>query len=75
MAGEASTIVDATGITGGADGRVRIVRQGGLSREAIEAVLGDLLEPKDSAGSDVESSVEATPAEVSAPTTPQREGD
>lgn len=75
VAGEASTIVDATGITGGADGRVRIVRQGGLSREAIEAVLGDLLEPQDSAGSDVESSVEATLAEVSAPATPQREGD
>lgn len=42
---EASTILDATGLTAGQTKRARIVRQGALSRDAISKVLGDLLEP------------------------------
>lgn len=47
--GVASTIVDATPLVrrDGADdgGRVRILRDGAISRERLEEVLGDLLEP------------------------------
>ncbi len=48
--GIASTIVDATSLVPRAgepvtEGRVRILRQGAVSRERLQAVLGDLLEP------------------------------
>lgn len=47
--GVASTIVDATALVrpAGADdaGQVRILRDGAISRERLEEVLGDLLEP------------------------------
>lgn len=36
----ASTIVDATGLTGGASGKLRIVREGVIDRDAIIAVVG-----------------------------------
>jgi tRNA A37 threonylcarbamoyladenosine synthetase subunit TsaC/SUA5/YrdC len=45
----ASTIIDATALTRGASGRVRVLRDGVVGRPALRAVLGDLLEP-DSAG-------------------------
>lgn len=45
--GVASTIIDATGLTGPEDDRrpVRVLRDGAISRAALRAVLGDLLEP------------------------------
>lgn len=47
--GIASTIVDATSlVTRGPDavpGRIRILRHGAVSREQLEAVVGDLIEP------------------------------
>ncbi|BDV30153.1 L-threonylcarbamoyladenylate synthase [Microbacterium terricola] len=42
--GIASTIIDATGLVGG-DGRVRVLREGAVSRDRLGEVLGDLLEP------------------------------
>ena len=52
--GIASTIVDATSLVRrGADsepGTVRILRDGAVTREQLEEVLGDLLEPEDHAG-------------------------
>ncbi len=36
----ASTIVDATGLTGEATGKLRIVREGVIGRDAIIAVVG-----------------------------------
>jgi tRNA threonylcarbamoyl adenosine modification protein (Sua5/YciO/YrdC/YwlC family) len=43
--GIASTIVDATTLVGGAEPRVRVLREGAVSRERLREVLGDLLEP------------------------------
>lgn len=44
--GIASTIIDATSLVGGdADARVRILRDGAVSRQELERILGDLLEP------------------------------
>ncbi|KQR89252.1 L-threonylcarbamoyladenylate synthase [Microbacterium sp. Leaf179] len=43
--GIASTIVDATTLVGGAEPRVRVLREGAISRERLREVLGDLLEP------------------------------
>lgn len=45
--GVASTIIDATGLTGPEDDRrpVRVLRDGAISRASLRAVLGDLLEP------------------------------
>ncbi len=43
--GIASTIVDATLLVGGAEPRVRVLREGAVSRERLAGVLGDLLEP------------------------------
>ncbi|MDJ1369879.1 L-threonylcarbamoyladenylate synthase [Gulosibacter molinativorax] len=50
VGGEASTILDATGLTV-RDNPIpaRIVRHGALSRASIASVLGDLLEPEDAA--------------------------
>ena len=52
--GVASTIVDATGLAGaetglrgGGEPRMRILRDGAVSREQLAEVLGDLLEPED----------------------------
>lgn len=45
VGGEASTILDATGLTSGHTAPARIVRQGALPRQAIAEFLGDLLEP------------------------------
>ncbi|GAB6857183.1 L-threonylcarbamoyladenylate synthase [Microbacterium xylanilyticum] len=44
--GVASTIVDATSLVrpGGDDAKVRVLREGAISRDALVAVLGDLLE-------------------------------
>ncbi|MFH8250876.1 L-threonylcarbamoyladenylate synthase [Microbacterium sp. B2969] len=58
--GVASTIVDATSLVGGADPKVRVLREGAISRVRLREVLGDLLEddPQDAS---------APPAEVSAP--------
>ena len=50
--GEASTIVDATGLTATPRIPARIVRQGALPREAIAEVLGELLEPESSASTE-----------------------
>lgn len=51
--GIASTIVDATSLVRrGADsetGGVRILRDGAVTREQLQEVLGDLLEPEDDA--------------------------
>ena len=43
--GFASTIVDATTLVGGAEPRVRVLREGTISRTRLREVLGDLLEP------------------------------
>ncbi|MBT9606484.1 MULTISPECIES: L-threonylcarbamoyladenylate synthase [unclassified Microbacterium] len=43
--GFASTIVDATTLVGGAEPRVRVLREGTVSRARLREVLGDLLEP------------------------------
>ena len=42
--GVASTIVDATSLVGGADPRVRVLREGAIDRARLREVLGDLLE-------------------------------
>jgi tRNA threonylcarbamoyl adenosine modification protein (Sua5/YciO/YrdC/YwlC family) len=42
--GESSTILDLTGLSGDANGRIRVVRAGALSLEQIRSVVGDLLE-------------------------------
>ena len=44
--GVASTIIDATGLVTG-DRRVRVLRDGAISREQVHEILGDLLEPVD----------------------------
>lgn len=45
--GIASTIIDATGLVGPAEAprRVRVLRDGAVSRAALRTILGDLLEP------------------------------
>ena len=56
--GVASTIVDATSLVGGADPKVRVLREGAISREQLREILGDILED------DPEDTVpEATPAQ------------
>ena len=45
--GVASTIIDATTLVGGATPRIRILRDGAVSRERLREVLGDLLESDD----------------------------
>src|SRR6478752_393442 len=42
--GVASTIIDATSLVGGADPRVRVLREGAIDRARLREVLGDLLE-------------------------------
>ena len=42
--GEASTILDLTGLSGQPDGKIRVVRLGALSIDKIRRVAGDLLE-------------------------------
>ena len=42
--GESSTILDLTGLSGDANGKIRVVRVGALSIEKIRRVAGDLLE-------------------------------
>lgn len=64
--GVASTIIDATslvrhGVDEGTEPRVRLLREGAVSRQQLETVLGDLLEPA------VESKPEAEPALELAP--------
>lgn len=50
VGGDASTILDATGLTRRENPlAARIVRQGALSRDMIAEVLGDLLEPEEAA--------------------------
>jgi tRNA threonylcarbamoyl adenosine modification protein (Sua5/YciO/YrdC/YwlC family) len=44
--GVASTFVDATSLVGDAAGRVRILRDGAVTRDELAEVLGDLLEPE-----------------------------
>lgn len=51
VTGVASTIVDATGLLGGADGRVRVLRDGAIGRDRLRDVLGDRLAP-DAAAAD-----------------------
>lgn len=48
--GESSTILDLTGLSGDANGKIRVVRKGALSIEKIRRVAGDLLETE--AGTD-----------------------
>ncbi len=43
--GIASTIIDATGLTGGGDRPIAVLREGAIARAALRGVLGDLLEP------------------------------
>lgn len=45
--GVASTIIDATALVGGDDPRVRVLREGAISRAQLREVLGDLLVPED----------------------------
>jgi len=45
--GVASTIIDATTLVGGTSPRIRILRDGAVSRERLREVLGDLLESDD----------------------------
>lgn len=45
ITGVASTIVDATGLVGGSDRPVRVLREGAVDRSSLREVLGDLLEP------------------------------
>ena len=40
-----STIIDATSLVGGEEPRVRVLREGAVSRAQLREVLGDLLEP------------------------------
>ena len=47
-----STIIDATSLIGGTEPRVRVLREGAVSRAQLRDVLGDLLEPEP--GSDEE---------------------
>lgn len=59
---EPSTIVDATSLVRPAEGaaepgRIRILRQGGVTRSQLESVLGDLLEPME----EPEATVQAQP--------------
>ncbi len=42
--GESSTILDLTGLSGNANGKIRVVRAGALSIEKIRRVVGQLLE-------------------------------
>ncbi|WP_203135818.1 L-threonylcarbamoyladenylate synthase [Microbacterium sp. JZ31] len=66
--GVASTIVDATALVGPRDDepRVRVLRDGAVSRDELREVLGDLLEPSDDDGP-------APAAHESAPTAPDEE--
>ena len=59
--GVASTIIDATSLVGGSDPKVRVLRDGAISRERLREILGDILEddPDDTV-------TEATPAPESA---------
>ena len=41
-----STIIDATSLIGGTEPRVRVLREGAVSRAQLRDVLGDLLEPE-----------------------------
>jgi L-threonylcarbamoyladenylate synthase len=61
--GIASTIVDATGLATGGDGRVRVLREGAVPRERLHDVLGDLLEPEGEPDTEVKPFLqpEATP--------------
>lgn len=43
--GIASTIIDATSLVGGAEPRVRVLREGAVDRARLREALGDLLEP------------------------------
>jgi len=45
--GVASTIIDATTLVGGTSPRIRILRDGAVSRDRLREVLGDLLESDD----------------------------
>ncbi len=45
--GVASTIIDATTLVGGTSPRIRVLRDGAVSRERLREVLGDLLESDD----------------------------
>ena len=69
--GVPSTIVDATSLVGTAEGEtpaVRILRQGAITREQLEEVLGDLLEPAEKPDETVPGHVpDAAPAADSVP--------
>lgn len=60
VVGIASTIVDATTLVGGTEPRVRVLREGAISRARLREVLGDLLEPDPDTASPAES-VETAP--------------
>ena len=45
--GVPSTIIDATALAHGGEGRVRMLRYGAVSYEELQRVLGDALEPED----------------------------
>lgn len=69
--GVASTIIDATslvrGRSEGEEPRVRILREGAVSRKQIFAVIGDLLEPEET---DMDSSTSEANADVAPADTP-----
>jgi L-threonylcarbamoyladenylate synthase len=65
--GFASTIVDATTLVGGAEPRVRVLREGTISREQLREVLGDLLEPDPETGAAPQSAIPAPDAEAPGP--------
>lgn len=50
--GVPSTILDATGLVGASEPRVRVLRSGAIDAEALGEVLGALLEPADGGGAE-----------------------
>lgn len=73
LTGVSSTIVDATGLVGDAAGRVRILRDGAVSREELARVLGDLLEDDSAAAAESDPQTPAPDAQTERAPEPQVE--
>jgi len=75
--GIASTIIDATSLVGaGGEGeaRVRVLREGAVTRDDLRAVLGDLLEDDSAQGDDSTQQDDSTPEGADASSTGQPRG-
>ncbi|MDW4573220.1 L-threonylcarbamoyladenylate synthase [Microbacterium sp. M3] len=57
--GVPSTIIDATSLVGGDEPRVRVLREGAVSRAQLLGIVGDLLEPEPGADTDAPSAAPA----------------